>query len=240
MVDKRVAVVLDTIHRLVAVRFQRAHGVVAMPFQQLADSPRRQVLVGTVGEHDIAVILSPRAHTVHVANNHIEIGTREVALVLVGNLKHGTRITAVGAATQLAGSSGRTVSTVAEGIIPSLGIHPTVNRINVEQVGVHRVSIFFSSTPPAVGHRVLTVIAVADAVVGAALAGLIGVLHVGVTVDDDTITAVGRLELWPQVPVIDFIMVSDLLVQGQHQLLVTLAQSGVVVAAGDRGRCLQA
>ena len=57
---------------------------------------------------------------------------------------------------------------------------------------------------------------------------------------DDVIVAVGCLEPRPQIPVIDFIVTLDLLVQGQHQLLVTLAQGCVVVATGDCCRCLQA
>ena len=105
VIDKRVSVMLNTIYSLIAVRLQGTYRVIAVPFQELTDGPRRQVLIVAVGEHGTALALGPSAHAVHVANHHIEIGTCKVTLILIGNLKHGTRITAVGATSQFAGSS---------------------------------------------------------------------------------------------------------------------------------------
>ena len=213
MIDEGVAVVLYAIDRLIALRLKCAHRVVAVPFQQLADGPRSQVLVTAVSEHGTAFALSPGTHLVHVAHHHIEISTREVTLVFVGDLKHRACIAAVGATSQLAGTPRRAVGTVTEGIVATLGIYPSVHRIDVEQVGVHRVGIFFSSAPPAVGYRVFTVIAVTKAVIGTTLASLIGILRGGITVNDDVVLAVGCLELRPQVPVKDLVMAVDFLVQ---------------------------
>ena len=215
---------------------QRAHRVVAVPFEQLADGPWCQMLVTAVGEHHATTTTGPRADAVHIAHHHIEISTREVALVLVGYLKHRSRVSAMGAVAQFAGSAWGAVSTVTEGVIAALVVHPSIDRIQMIQVGVHGILI---SAPPTVGHRVLTVVAVADFTVVAALACTIGVLRGRVTVDNDISIAIGGFEFFPQVRISNPVVASDDFVQRAHQFLVCFTQSRVIVAIGYRSRRLQ-
>ena len=80
----------------------------------------------------------------------------------------------MGAVAQFAGSAWGAVGTVTEGVIAALVVHPSIDRIQMVQVGVHGVLF---SAPPTIGHRVLTVVAVTDTAVIAALVGSIGVLR---------------------------------------------------------------
>ena len=188
IVDKGVTVLLDTIYRIVAPGFKRAHGIIAVPLQQLVDGPISQSQIGAGSEHDIAGTAGIVAHTRHVACREIEINTREVALVLVGDLKHSAVISAKGACAQFAGTLGHAVGTVAKRMIAAFVVHPSVNREHVMQVGVGSITI--APTPPAVGNRVLTVVAVSNAAVITALVAAIGVLCRGIAVDNGCAVAV--------------------------------------------------
>ena len=95
---------LNAIDRIVASGFKRAHGIVAVPLQQLVDGPISQSQIGAGSEHNVAGTTGIVTHARHVACREIEINACEVTLILVGDLKHCAIISAKGACAQFAGS----------------------------------------------------------------------------------------------------------------------------------------
>ena len=100
---------LNAIDRIVASSFKTAHGIIAVPLQQLVDGPSSHAFVGTRTEHDIAGTSGKVTDASHISGGKIEINACKVALVLVSDLKHGTTVTAKGTRAQFARAIGGTI-----------------------------------------------------------------------------------------------------------------------------------
>ena len=88
MVYERVAVVLKSVHGIVAIGLFLAHCVLAVPFQQQVERPCLVGRIRIAGKH----VGAPCADFVIVGRSHVEICARKVALIFVDRLEHLTRI----------------------------------------------------------------------------------------------------------------------------------------------------
>ncbi len=161
MVDKGVAVALHFIYCVVALDFLVADRVLTVPFQQQVHRPCSEKRIAVAGEH---VALPARVDVV-VARCHIEICACEVALVFIIRLENRAAVPRERARTaaaerfhRSARRHVRTVGTLAERQVAALIVHIAVGRIEVIEVGIHRISV----VKPALGERVLAVVAIAD------------------------------------------------------------------------------
>ena len=167
MVDEGVAVVLMAVHHIVAVLLLLAHGVHAVPLQEQTDGPLREHGITVAGEH----VAREAGDAVVVACRHIEVAAREVALVLVHGFEHRLRISRERAFAQFAqrlhrpaGGHRTAAGTFAVGVVAALTVHLAVGGIDMECIAVHRRRI----VEPALGERVLAVVAVAHHLIVAA------------------------------------------------------------------------
>ena len=204
-----------------------------MPLQQLVNGPCCQALVRARTEHDIAGTTGKIAYAGHVPNGKIEINAGKVALILVGDLKHSAIISAECTCAQFTCSLGCAIVTVAERIVTALVVHPSINGEHVMQVSVSRVRT--RATPPTIWNGVLTVIAVTNTVISAALTTAVGVLRRRISVNNSIPIAIGGLEVSPQLAIGALGVPLDDVMKGCHQRLIAFVFGIVVI--GARGCC---
>ena len=197
IVDEGVAVaLLRCIHGLVAVNLLLAHGIHLVPTEQHVELPLYDM---RIGRHEDT---APVVDTVLIARSKIEIGTGKVAFILVVGFEHRTGISGRYTLAPLGEAVFRTRSTrahLAKGIVAAHAVYLAIGRIDMP--GIRHHGRLFAE--PALGYRVLPVVAVAFARIGTTLIGSkykIG--YIGIHIPHLPIgTLVGRTVKIPQTAV---------------------------------------
>ena len=110
-----------------------------MPFQQLVNGPSGQAQIVTGREHGTTCSGGVIAHPDHIAGSKIEIHAREVALILISDLKYGTIVAAESASATFTGALRCAISTITKRIVTALGVHPSVNGEHVMQISISSI-----------------------------------------------------------------------------------------------------
>lgn len=228
-VDEGVAIALELVDGVVAVALLLADGVVVAPLDEHADGPVGHARVagvfgveGVGGDGLAEDCARPVGQTVLVAHHHVEVGAGEVALPLVGGLKHLRYLCGSSEGGRGGAQLGVTVGAglghgayLAVGVVAAHAVDPSVDGIDVEEVGLHGAML----AEPALRHAVLAVEAVALDAIGRSVAGGGVVADAGVDVDDVACCVdVGRGVGIPQIVVAQVFVLADELVEGVFEV----------------------
>ena len=197
MINERVTIVLNSIDSVVPIELLLANRIAVAPIDHQAFRPNAQI---ARREHGAA----PTGYIRQVARHHVEIRACEISFEGIDRFKYGVLVARCNAIARFravqAGPGGATYFRVRK--TASFVVHPAIRGIHMKKVRQHgRCTI-----EPVLRHSVLSVVAIAFAIVIAALIGAEGervgsntIRSIAVDIPHLSIrTHVGGLEMIPE------------------------------------------